>query len=85
IRPEKIHLQTPTDPVADDSYSIGGRIRDVIYLGMHTRYLVELDGGGDLTVVQQNLHTTSMDVLAAKGRVVKLVWKREHIRRVAKS
>jgi putative spermidine/putrescine transport system ATP-binding protein len=85
IRPEKIHLQNPGDPIGADSYSIGGCIRDVIYLGMYTRYLVELDGGGDLTVVQQNLHTTSMDVLAAKGRAVKLVWKREHIRRVAKS
>jgi putative spermidine/putrescine transport system ATP-binding protein len=85
IRPEKIHLQNPSDPVGDDSYAIGGCIRDVCYLGMYTRYLVELDGGGDLTVVQQNLHTTSMDVLAAKGRAVKLIWKREHIRRVAKS
>ena len=83
IRPEKIHMQAPSDPVSADSYAIGGCIRDVIYLGMHTRYLVELDGGGDLTVVQQNLHTTSMDVLAAKGRAVNLVWKREHIRRVA--
>lgn len=85
IRPEKIHLQNPSDPIGADSYSIGGSIRDVIYLGMYTRYLVELDGGGDLTVVQQNLHTTSMDVLAAKGRAVKLVWQREHIRRVAQN
>ena len=44
-----------------------GRVRDVIYLGMYTRYLVELDGGGDLVVVEQNLKTTSMDVLAARG------------------
>jgi len=85
IRPEKIHLQNPSDPIGAESYSIGGHIRDVIYLGMYTRYLVELDGGGDLTVVQQNLHTTSMDVLAAKGHAVKLVWQREHIRRVAKN
>jgi putative spermidine/putrescine transport system ATP-binding protein len=85
IRPEKIHLQSPSVPIGDDSYAISGCIRDVIYLGMYTRYLVELDGGGDLTVVQQNLDTTSMDVLAAKGRAVKLIWKRDHIRRVAKN
>ena len=30
----------------------------------HTRYPLELDGGGDLTVVEQNLTTTSDDVLA---------------------
>ena len=84
IRPEKIHLKEPEQPVEADSCGVTGRIRDVIYLGVHTRYLVELDGGTDLTVVQQNLHTTSMDVLAAKGRAVKLVWKREHMRRIEK-
>jgi putative spermidine/putrescine transport system ATP-binding protein len=82
IRPEKIHMAEPEQPVEADSYGVNGRIRDVIYLGVHTRYLVELDDGTDLTVVQQNLHTTSMDVLAAKGRTVKLVWKREHMRHV---
>jgi putative spermidine/putrescine transport system ATP-binding protein len=85
IRPEKIRLAEPEQSVEADSYGVQGHIRDVIYLGMHTRYLVELDGGNDLTVVQQNLHTTSMDVLAAKGRAVKLVWKREHMRHIEKA
>ncbi len=84
IRPEKIHMQEPQQPVPADRYSVQGCIRDVVYLGMHTRYLVELDDGGDLTVIQQNLNTTSMDVLAAKGRVVTLVWQREHVRRIVK-
>ncbi len=75
-------MAEPGQPVAADSYCVNGQIRDVIYLGMHTRYLVALDGGSDLTVVQQNLHTTSMDVLAAKGRAVQLVWKREHMRHI---
>ena len=39
-------------------YSADGAVRDVIYLGLYTRYLVELDGGGDLVVVEQNLKTT---------------------------
>jgi putative spermidine/putrescine transport system ATP-binding protein len=67
--------ETPTPP---DSYSAAGVVRDVVYLGMHTRYLIELEaGGGDLTVVEQNLESTSMEALAAKGRRVKLVWRRE--------
>lgn len=82
IRPEKIYLLEPQQAVPADSYGAAGRIRDVVYLGMYTRYLVELDGGGGLTVVQQNLHTTSMDVLAAKGRSVELAWKREHVRHI---
>jgi len=82
IRPEKIRLQEPGQPIGAEVCSIGGSIRDVIYLGMYTRYLVELDDESDLTVVQQNLHTTSMDVLAARGRPVQLVWEREHNRLV---
>ena len=94
VRPEKIHLCEVGAPVAESECAAPGRIRDVVYLGMHTRYLVELDSGGDpsalpsvagqvLTVVEQNLRTTSMDVLAARGRPVKLVWERAHNRPVS--
>jgi len=38
-----------------------------------------LDGGGDLVVVEQNLKTTSMDVMKAKDRQVRLFWKKEHV------
>jgi ABC-type Fe3+/spermidine/putrescine transport system ATPase subunit len=61
---------------------VEGRVRDVIYLGVHTRYLVELDSGEDLTVVEQNRETTSMDVLVARGRPVRLEWHPTHNRRV---
>jgi putative spermidine/putrescine transport system ATP-binding protein len=80
IRPEKIRLTASDAPVPGDSYAVTGAVRDVLYLGMHTRYLVELDDGGDLTVTQQNLETTSMDVLAAKGKRIKLIWQKTHMR-----
>jgi hypothetical protein len=35
--------------------SLDGVVRDVVYLGLYTRYLVEIDGGVDLVVVEQNL------------------------------
>jgi len=76
-------MQEPGQPIETGLCSIGGTIREVVYLGAHTRYQVDLAGGGDLVVVQQNLHTTSMDVLAARGRAVQLVWDREHNRRVS--
>jgi putative spermidine/putrescine transport system ATP-binding protein len=79
IRPEKIHLVEPSTLVPDDSYSVQGRVRGVVYLGMYTRFVVELNGGGELTVIEQNLHTTSMDVLASQGRAVRLIWKRRHV------
>jgi len=78
IRPEKIRIVAPDAPVASDLYSANGHIREVVYLGMHTRYLVELDGGGDLTVVAQNLDGSSLDAQAAVGRPVRLVWQRVH-------
>jgi putative spermidine/putrescine transport system ATP-binding protein len=80
VRPEKIHLEAADEKVGDDMFSADGRVRDVIYLGLYTRYLVELDGGGDLVVVEQNLTTTSMDVMKVKGQRVRLLWKKEHVR-----
>lgn len=83
IRPEKIHLEEPDTPAPDDMVAVDGRIRDVVYLGLFTRYLVELDGGSDLTVVSQNLHTSSKDALAARGKAVRLMWYRRHCRPIA--
>jgi putative spermidine/putrescine transport system ATP-binding protein len=82
VRPEKIRICPPDTPTPADSYEAQGTVRDVIYLGINTRYLVELDSGGDLTVVAQNLETTSMDVLAARGKQVKLVWQKSFSRPV---
>jgi putative spermidine/putrescine transport system ATP-binding protein len=80
IRPEKIHIAAANEKVASDMFSADGRVRDVIYLGLYTRYLIELDGGGDLVVIEQNLRTTSMDVMRIKNQNVRLLWKKEHVR-----
>jgi putative spermidine/putrescine transport system ATP-binding protein len=85
IRPEKIHLAEPGSSITPEMYAADGSVRDVVYLGLYTRYLIELERGGDLVVVQQNLTTTSMDVLAARGRKVRLLWQREHNRPVKSS
>src|SRR5512142_3236668 len=82
IRPEKIHLAAPSEPYGDDMFSVQGTVRDVVYLGLYTRYLVELTGGGDLVVVEQNLKTTSMDVMKARGQQVRLLWNKDHVRYV---
>jgi putative spermidine/putrescine transport system ATP-binding protein len=84
IRPEKIHLGSAQAEIAPDQYAVDGKVRDVVYLGLYTRYLVELENGGDLVVVQQNLNSTSMDVLSARGQPVRLLWKRDHIRQIAR-
>lgn len=82
VRPEKIHLGSANGKVDKDMLAIDGVIRDVVYLGLFTRYLVEIEGGGDLVVVEQNLKSTSMDVLSARGQKVRLYWHKDHISRV---
>jgi putative spermidine/putrescine transport system ATP-binding protein len=85
VRPEKIRLAEPADPVAPDEQSALGTVRGVVYLGSDTRYIVALEMGGDLVVTQQNLETSSMEALAAQGRAVRLIWKRHHVLRLATS
>jgi len=82
VRPEKIHLGFADGRVEKDMVSIDGTIRDVVYLGLFTRYLVEIEGGSDVVVVEQNLKTTSMDVLSSKGQKVRLQWHKDHISQV---
>jgi putative spermidine/putrescine transport system ATP-binding protein len=82
IRPEKIHLDSKNGEPGKDMLCIDGVVRDVVYLGLFTRFLVEIEDGSDLVVIEQNLKTTSMDVLAAKGQKVRLHWHKDHINRV---
>jgi len=82
VRPEKIRMTDPGTAVAPDECGLDGTVRDVVYVGINTRYIVSLERGGELVVVQQNLSTSSMEALAAKGRRVQLVWSRQHNRTV---
>lgn len=78
IRPEKIHMGEPGPAVGPDETAADGIVRDVVYLGSDTRYVVILDGGGQLMVTQQNLVTSSTEALAQQGKAVRLSWKRQH-------
>jgi putative spermidine/putrescine transport system ATP-binding protein len=83
VRPEKIRLgRTDERPQADEVSAIGV-VRDVVYVGAFTRYVVDLEAGGELVVLEQNLTMSSMDVLQARGRQVRLFWNRQHSRAIA--
>ncbi len=75
IRPEKVRLLD-----GDDSglHAETGRVRDVAYAGMVTKYLVDLDEGGELQVVHQNLETSSAEALGLRGKQVRIGWREEH-------
>ena len=83
IRPEKILFVHANELPGDDLCVAHGVIRDVLYLGMNTRYLVEMEAGGDLTVVQQNREVTPGDVNSTRGNKATLVWDKRHIRQIS--
>jgi putative spermidine/putrescine transport system ATP-binding protein len=77
VRPEKIRIDGA--PAGADEVSAKGRVAEVSYAGATTRFLVDLDAGARLTVVQQNLQTSSADVQGMRDRPVRLTWRRSHV------
>jgi putative spermidine/putrescine transport system ATP-binding protein len=82
IRPEKIVMGEPDAPMGGDDCSAAGHVREVVYLGAVTRYVVDLDVGGTLVVMEQNLTTSSMEALQVRGKAVRLIWRRSNNRPV---
>jgi putative spermidine/putrescine transport system ATP-binding protein len=78
IRPEKVHLLAEGEQPPPGSHVERGRIEDVVYLGMVTRYVVALDAGGTLTAVRQNLEIAAAQALQARGRTVSVAWRDAH-------
>jgi putative spermidine/putrescine transport system ATP-binding protein len=76
IRPEKVRMLEGEEGGAG-FHTERGVIRHVAYAGMITRYLVELDAGGELQVVRQNLETSSSEALEQQGRAVTVAWRQE--------
>jgi putative spermidine/putrescine transport system ATP-binding protein len=79
IRPEKIRM-------SDEGAGQGepGAVREVVYVGMVTRFVVDLDAGGQLVVVRQNLETSSQEALSEQGKRVRLSWRPEHTYEIKK-
>jgi putative spermidine/putrescine transport system ATP-binding protein len=77
IRPEKVQL-VEADETSNGLRTERGRIADVAYAGMVTRYTVALDAGGELQVIRQNVEGSSADVTSEQGREVIVGWRPEH-------
>jgi putative spermidine/putrescine transport system ATP-binding protein len=72
VRPEKIRLLETGE---EDDAAVRGVVREVVYLGSVTRYVVETDQGETLVVLRQNLDTSAEKALAERGRAVRLAWR----------
>ena len=80
VRPEKITLLEDGQPDPPGSHAESGRVQDVIYAGVLTRYVVDLDGGGELVVSRQNAETHGARHSAApiaRGDRVRIAWRTE--------
>ena len=71
IRPEKVRI---VDGDHDGLHTEPGVVRDVAYAGMITRYLVDLEAGGALQVVRQNLEESSAQAFDQRGKRVTVGW-----------
>ncbi|WP_052439064.1 ABC transporter ATP-binding protein [Streptacidiphilus jiangxiensis] len=75
VRPERIRLLAPDDPVAPDEVAAPGRIADIVYAGAQTRFLVDLEAGGRFTAVR---HSRDEEREFGSGSGVVLAWRRTH-------
>jgi putative spermidine/putrescine transport system ATP-binding protein len=77
VRPEKIRiLAGATD--AEGLHSESGKVVEVAYAGMVTRYTVALDAGGTLQLVQQNVEEASVGAPPDQGKEILVGWRPEH-------
>jgi len=77
VRPEKIRMLAESE-TADPGMTVEpGRVEEIIYVGMTTRYLVHLDRGERLVAVRQNMDALG-DAQKFQGRPVRLDWTAEH-------
>jgi putative spermidine/putrescine transport system ATP-binding protein len=72
IRPEKIRLLTDGEQPDPGDHAERGTVREVVYAGMITRYVVDLDEGGEVVVVRQN--TTGPLPAGDEGKPATVTW-----------
>jgi putative spermidine/putrescine transport system ATP-binding protein len=79
VRPEKVRLLAEDAPVADGQLSEAGAVREVVYLGSVTRYVVALDRGETLVALRQNDESDEQAASEERGRRVRLAWGPQHM------
>ena len=82
VRPEKIQLLVAGQEPGPGQHAVRGSVREVVYVGMSTRFVVDLAVGGSLMAVQQNSEL-SEDLSHLRGQEVQLAWDPRHEYEVA--
>ena len=74
VRPERVQIGAPEDPVPDGGSRLQGTIAEIVYLGMYTQFHVETRAG---RIVSHRLADELLAPLESGSRVV-LSWEPEH-------
>jgi putative spermidine/putrescine transport system ATP-binding protein len=82
IRPERVRVAEPGQPVAAHQRAAEGVVREVVYLGSALRLMVDVGSGTTLIATQPTLATAQTDLDDWLGRQVRLVWESGHARNV---
>ncbi|WP_102191869.1 ABC transporter ATP-binding protein [Microbacterium aurantiacum] len=82
IRPERVRLTSPDEPLDDGDVSLTGTIREVVYTGPATRYLVTADAGVDIIAEQPNAYHPISGAVFGRGDHVRAAWTPEHAARL---
>jgi putative spermidine/putrescine transport system ATP-binding protein len=77
VRPEKIRMLAEGEAAPPNMTIEPGRVEEVVYVGMTTRYLVHLDRGEQLVAIRQNMDALG-DAKKFEGRPVRLAWTPDH-------
>ena len=78
VRPEKIRVTKGSLTAGAGVHAVPGTVREVIYVGMSTRYVVDLDAGDSLMAVAQNSQSDLGESATRRGDRVTLSWNSEH-------
>ena len=76
IRPEKIRLLDEAELADPGAHVERGTIREVVYAGMVTRYVVGLEQGGEVVVVRQNV--SGPEPAEREGQPAAVAWAPGH-------
>ncbi|WP_271270464.1 ABC transporter ATP-binding protein [Aliamphritea hakodatensis] len=74
VRPERIWIVAPDTPDNCENI-VSARVTDVVYLGQQQKYVVRLNNGDEMTVMQQLNRATSGEI--AVGSEIQLAWTAE--------
>jgi putative spermidine/putrescine transport system ATP-binding protein len=82
IRPERVRVAEPGQPVAAHQRTVEGVVSEVVYLGSALRLLVDVGGGTTLIATHPTLANAQTDLDDWLSRKVRLVWDTGHARNV---